>query len=257
LVWEENIWNEFIKLKTRNESTAECIKALYDLNIKKKVGGESGCRLRVFHAMLLYIREPFLSFSEPIPASKLIEEEINKFYSKNGLEGRHHEGVPSYAVDRHNSRGKGGGSNEIYNYGTDTTDWIRTAAQENGIDISSWTPEEIAKSHGPGRRTFQKINCGTPTLISQFFDEGSWVNEEVIPGPFYPDPDPYRALAIQFYLYWEEKYGSLNARSAYIVPQQIKTISELKENLSINSLPPSSQNKNEKKKRGRVQNSGW
>ncbi len=103
---------------------------------------------------------------------------IDKLYNRPGLEGRHPEGIPAYAVDRHTKRGKGGESTEYYCMGDDTTDSIRSAADHWKVDISNWTPAVIAKSHGPGRRFFKNQRIGEPTLITQFFKEGSSVHAE-------------------------------------------------------------------------------
>jgi hypothetical protein len=103
---------------------------------------------------------------------------IKTLYTKPGLEGRHPVGIPEYAVDRHNRRGKGADSQSIFKYGEDTTDFIRVGAEQWNVDISTWSKQEIAKSHGPGRRSFVHQKMGVPTLISQFFKEGSAVHAE-------------------------------------------------------------------------------
>lgn len=116
--------------------------ALFDLTIPRHIGGNSGSRLRLFHAVLLYVREKYLDFSQKVPESKVDDSTIARYYSKEGLEGRNKDGIPDYGVDRHNKRGKGAGSDDVFHYGEDTRDALAIAAQHWKVDISKW-PEEV------------------------------------------------------------------------------------------------------------------
>ncbi len=54
-IWEEAVWNMVLKLKPDHEVTKNAIRALYELTIPRHTGGGSGCRLRLFHAVVLYV----------------------------------------------------------------------------------------------------------------------------------------------------------------------------------------------------------
>jgi len=195
--------------------------ALYNLSFPYAVGGESGSRLRLFHAILLFMREEMLDFTlevVPIEFTPSIKSMI-QLTEIDGIKGRHPIGIPSFAIDRHNKRGKGGLIDSVFRYGSDTRCCIDTGAEEWKINISKWPEEEIAKSHGPGRRFFMDRSTGVPSLLSQFFDEGSWVDKEITPGK-----DSYRKEAKEFYMYWEQKHGSPNAKSVYIIQEQLQIL---------------------------------
>ena len=97
------------------------------MTLPKHIGGESGCRLRLFHAVVLYTRELYLDFTIEIPPTQIeYEKTYEKLYNKPGLEGRHPEGIPFYAVDRHNRRGKGGKADTYFMHGDDTSNYITT-----------------------------------------------------------------------------------------------------------------------------------
>ena len=108
------------------------------------------------------------------------------------------------------------------------------------IDISNWPIEEIAKSHGPGRRFFKNHNTGKPTLITQFFYEGSNVLNEYLP-PIAKDKsgnviDPYRQKAADYYEFIEEFHGSNNSKSACITPHHRSLIQKLQERRGFSSM---------------------
>jgi hypothetical protein len=213
-------------MKPKNEIIFNSMRALYELSFPHAVGGESGSRLRVFHAILLFTREDKLDLSRKVIVAPFSaeEKELIQLTERDGLAGRNPIGIPSYAVDRHNSRGKGGGVHGIFHYGQDTRRLLEQQAEKSGIDIRNWPEEEIAKSHGPGRRFFASRSYGQPTLLSQFFDEGSWVDKEVTPG------NSYRAEAIEFYMYWEQYHGSTMAKSTYIFEEQLKLLRDIQQN---------------------------
>jgi len=79
-------------------------------------------------------------------------------------------------------RGKGGKESAQFHLGVDTRKELDKAAEKRHMNISSWSEEERAKSHGPAKKFYKSQKYGKPSLISQFFDEGSWVNEEILPG---------------------------------------------------------------------------
>lgn len=53
------------------------------------------------------------------------------------------------------------------------------------------TSQEIRKSHGAGRRLFKDTTIGTPTLLTQFFDEGDLLDKETFVMPGNPKHDPF------------------------------------------------------------------
>jgi hypothetical protein len=70
-IHEERIWNMVASLPTTHDSIRESIAALHELTIPRHIGGESGSRLRLFHAVLLFTREPWLDIEATIPASNV------------------------------------------------------------------------------------------------------------------------------------------------------------------------------------------
>ena len=236
--WHNLLWNQILQWNTIFPETKENIRSLHRL-FTKNIGGESGTRLRIFHALLLFAREKFFyndegKLKEELPISNLNENDVLKLYhdtlTKSILEGRWKEGIPDYCVDRHCKRGKGKGADDVYHYGADTTDEFFIAAKEWNVDVSDWSKEEIAKSHGEGKKWFKNQKVGQPTLISQFFDVGSSVVNEIYRSPPGIDYCYYRQRAKEYYLLWEEIYGSLEAKSVRIMATQRALIANLQSN---------------------------
>ena len=236
-IHEERIWKMVASLETTRSETSAAIAALHELTIPRHIGGESGSRLRLFHAVILFTREPWLNFDAKIPESnEMMIQDVLKKVSQPGLEGRHPEGVPIYAVDRHNRRGKGGPSDTYFLHGDDTSNFISIGASDWKLDISNWPKSEIMKSHGPGRRFFKNRYIGKPTALSQFFEEGSDVNLEYLPPVKLENGTavcPYRPIAAEFYQIWEAFYGSLNAKSVHISAKQNEMIRKLRDESGI------------------------
>lgn len=241
--WATKLWDEMMTWRPRYEETGRAIRALRSL-FESGIGEESGTRLRIFHALLLFTRERYFydnneegkegRLVDELPCSELSVNEILAMYyeseNQSVLEGRWPSGVHDYCVDRHCKRGKGKGAEGDYHYGADTTNDFYEAAKEWGVDVSGWSKEEIAKSHGEGKvwSKNQKVGEG-PSLISQFFDVGSSVENEVYRSPH--SFCVYRQRAKEYYLRWEEEYGSLEAKSVRIMSTQRKLIASLQSSL--------------------------
>jgi len=250
---ESQLWDLFISLKTESPITHQCIVALQALN-KKNVGGVSGGRLRIFHAMLLVIRESILLTHPDIPKTldDLPRIDID-IQSHLELQGRHPTGIYAFSVDRHTTRGKGGKADETYQYGLSTIENLDSAAKFRAMDISHWSPEERAKSHGPAGKFFLNKEKGAPSLISQFFDEGAWCDRSTYPLLPKTDVDPFTKFSRDFYLQWEIRYGSKEAKSTFIIGRQKEELKklcsehEVKSEIKLDSKPLKKENSPKKK----------
>jgi len=138
--------------------------------------------------------------------------------------------APRY-LDRTTMRGKG----------RDTLPLLQRWAEANRIDISNWTPDEIAKSHGPGVRLARDRSEGMPTYTSFAMDvspdtasvaaptdgaghstdagpqgagagAGAGAGEKPDARDRHADDDPYAADALEICLQEEERLGHDKAR---------------------------------------------
>lgn len=97
--------------------------------------------------------------------------------------------IPSEYIDRNTFRGKG----------KDTLAFLEKDATESGIDITKWSEEERAKSHGLGSKLNKKPSQGEPTFTSFSFDTC------FEPSPtLCTIPDPYKKVAREILLEQEE-----------------------------------------------------
>ena len=238
--WHKAVWKEILSWETLNKHTKDNMNALYNLNYPGLVGGDSGVRLRIFHAFLLFTREKYFPLPlEPLPITTLSRDDVFN-YLKNKLDNIKNGNIKEnrlltiypFAVDRHTARGKGGPRDENYQYGVDTVPKFRAAAAIYGYDVSGWSEDEIAKSHGPAKKWPRNVDIGSPTLLEQFFDEGAVVFNTVYRQP--PEITAanngdcmYISTAKQFYIFWEKKYESVEAKSLSMMARHHKALREL------------------------------
>jgi len=99
--YKKELWNVLSReIKPSKEITSKVINVLKLMSLTENgVGGASGSRLRIFHAMMLLIREDDIPDAE-FPKSELSDDFIEKLYKTPGKEGRHPEGIPDYCIDR-------------------------------------------------------------------------------------------------------------------------------------------------------------
>eukprot|EP00667_Euglena_gracilis_P010449 EG_transcript_10650 len=213
--WEKQVWRMLLELPPTSDLVSEGIRALYEVD--QAIQGVE--RLRVFHAALLYTRERWLDGQQPVPRSAQCEDPA--FVEAIYAHGRHPHGVPLYCVDKHTLRGHGTGPGPIVR-GRSSMGDLRKAAKVWQMDVAEWTPEEVARSHGPGRGWPRDRRVGLPTMLSQFMDEGVLVVPEAYPGPeTQPVPnaaskDPMHQPLRDFYLEVEELHGPMTRPTSFV-----------------------------------------
>lgn len=118
--------------------------------------------------------------------------------------------IPTYALDKHTSRGKGDKKvpNNIH--------LLHQQGEKAGIATRQWSLEQIAKSHGAFRQFAESLQAQSKvhSRMSHFFDVGAVITNlrEGIQGE-----DPYFLKARKFYLAIEKKYGYRMAKSTQII----------------------------------------
>ena len=235
--WHRKVWTEMLSWDTIHQHTKDNMNALFTLG---SAMGESGTRLRIFHTFLLFTREKYFPPEpEEFPVCTLSRDDV--FYNlkmkldniKSGnIIANRMLAIYPFAIDRHTARGKGGPRDEKYQYGKDTTAKLKEAASIYGYNVLGWSEDEIAKSHGPGKKWPRNMSIGSPTLLEQFFDEGSLVFNTIFRQPsVISDVNNgdcmYSATARNFYLFWEGRYDSVEAKSRTVMTRHRKTFVDL------------------------------
>jgi hypothetical protein len=223
------MWQEVLSWRPQSKAIAHSMQCLYAMSHDN--GGCAAMRYALFMAVQLYTREMQLPTPAPVPTPFHTEEAQAKFTAAVPILLRRGPGtritLPLHAVDKHTFRGKAwGGEDEVYVWGAGTVDLLMAEVEERGGEIQQqvqkWSEEEVAKSHGEGRRWYRHYKLGLPTLVSAFWDEGTRSTHVLLPtyGGRMLDQDPYLALARASGLHYEWLLGPRHCKSSHIVRAQ-------------------------------------
>jgi hypothetical protein len=220
------MWKEVLRWRPDSKIIADSMQCLY---VMAHGGGCSAMRYALFMAVQLFTREKRLPAPPPVPTPFKSEEVQTKFAAavpvllNRSLDDR--IVLPLYAVDKHTMRGKAwGGEDEQWLWGCSTVDLLMTDAEERGVlqQVQGWSDEELAKSHGEGRRWYRHHKLGLPTLVSAFWDEGTKSANMLLPvyrGRMLRQ-DPYWSIARASGLHYERLLGPRHCKSSHIVKAQ-------------------------------------
>ena len=185
----------------------QSVQSLYDM-VKERV--TTAERYALIHALLLHTRQAIIPshlWSLPsLPSTPSFDQLAAQWPSRAFA-------IPTYALDKHTRRGGTGGQPTQANtlQGEDTRSLLIDSARWWGKDASSWSDDEIARSHGPGivRALHTGRGAGgvrpqhTQSLLSNFYEEGVLCSDELA---VLASGDPYRQGAQAFNLALEERF---------------------------------------------------
>ena len=210
---QELIWRLLLSLRPVGATSAcpqlrPTVQALFDMVQERATSAE---RYAMIHALFLHTRQEMIpphmwcTLSRPCTPSL---EELSARWPGRAL------AIPAYALDKHTRRGGTGGRpmREHTLQGEDTRHLLLESASWWGKDVSEWSEEEIAKSHGAGIVRALHTGRGAggisslhrQSLLSHFYEEGVVCSDEF---HLSSAGDPYREGAQAFNLALEERFG--------------------------------------------------
>lgn len=149
----------------------------------------------VMHALLPQVRTSEGQWEAEYPAHREVSPHLTDWYNVRGIEARYPLPIPDFVFDNHTERGKG----------RNTLKRLKSRLKSVGINYHDYPEAFWLRSHGPPITYPEGM-----TPVAYFFD----VSSQLVNEPF---PNPFHDTARDFYLMWEEQYGTRQAKSRYMI----------------------------------------